>query len=380
MDGPARRFARARFKSKIAGITSCATGGPTHPITAKQFMKYDLVLSPGAMRLALAAMVVASHYLPAAGIPVAFLFDAVPVYGFFFLSGYWVARLWDEKYSHCRRPLFTFYLSRAWRIYPLATASTLLTFCVVGADWWTLLDNIFLISPTGVAGAGPINAPLWSLAIELQFYAIAPILFLIRKNTLAIGAILITGFAFWLEFAAGVPRLFVIHFIFLFALGVRFSVKPWADLARRVAPYSLIATLVISIAANLPALLSMMVADGIVRFVYIGIALLGLPYVAASLAKRSNKRDRWLGDLSFPLYVFHSPAMLIAALWGGAAVVPLAIVLCVALTIAANVIIDRPIEGLRNRFIGRRLLTPEPEARPDPLALARTMPPSSREA
>jgi peptidoglycan/LPS O-acetylase OafA/YrhL len=96
-------------------------------------MRYDMVLSPGALRLALAAMVVAAHYLPALGVPVSFLFDAVPVYGFFFLSGYWVARLWDEKYSRCRQPLLTFYFSRAWRIYPLATASTLLMLWMVGS-------------------------------------------------------------------------------------------------------------------------------------------------------------------------------------------------------------------------------------------------------
>ena len=207
----------------------------------------------------------------------------------------------DEKYSQCPRPLLTFYLSRAWRIYPLATASTLLTFFLADANWRILPDNILLISPTGVIGAGPINAPLWSLAIELQFYAIAPALFLVRRNALAISIILIVGFAFWLQFAAGVSRLFIVHFIFLFALGAQFSVQPWTDLARHLAPYSLLATLVISVVAN--ALIVILVADGIVRFVYIGIGLVGLPYVAASLAKKSNELYRLLGDaMSFPLY------------------------------------------------------------------------------
>jgi peptidoglycan/LPS O-acetylase OafA/YrhL len=320
-------------------------------------MKFDVVLPPGALRLTLAALVLASHYLPGVGFR-AFLFDAVPVYGFFFLSGYWVARLWDDKYSRTRSPLFTFYVSRALRIYPLATASTLLAFGLVGGSWSQLASDIVLIKPAGLIGTGIINPPLWSLTIELQFYAIAPLVFLIRRNTAATVAVLTIGFAFWLIYASGVSRVHVFHFIFLFTLGARYSLYPWHAMANRLAPYSLAATAVLSTIANAPALISTMVEHELVRTVYVCVALLGLPYVAASVSKHSGSFDRWLGDLSFPLYVFHFPAIYVAQYWSGAPV-SLAVAIAVILTLATNIAIDRPMESLRNKFVRRRLMTPD---------------------
>ena len=51
--------------------------------------------------------------------------DGVAVDVFFALSGYWIARLWDASYSTLPSPISTFYVSRAWRIFPLALIGSL---------------------------------------------------------------------------------------------------------------------------------------------------------------------------------------------------------------------------------------------------------------
>jgi len=92
------------------------------------------VLHPGAMRLLLALIVIAVHYSQLAKLPIRLVpLDAVSVYGFFFLSGFWVCRLWDQKYSQTRAPLLTFYVSRTLRIYPLAWCSVFIAFCAIEA-------------------------------------------------------------------------------------------------------------------------------------------------------------------------------------------------------------------------------------------------------
>jgi peptidoglycan/LPS O-acetylase OafA/YrhL len=171
------------------------------------------------------------------------------------------------------------------------------------------------------------------------------------------------GIAFWLIFAAGVSHAFLIHFVFLFTLGAQYSIYPMHAVATRLAPYSLAAYLVISIAANAPALISTMIAHQIGHFVYIGIGLIGLPYVAASLAQQSNSFDRRLGELSFPLYVLHSPALKIAASWSSSIDIGLAVAISAALTLAAHASIDRPMETLRSRFVRRRLVAPDQQGR-----------------
>jgi len=67
-------------------------------------MRTLIVLPPGALRLVLALVVVCSHYgwlrTP---------LDGASVAGFFLLSGYWVTKLWDKRYSRLAHPVAVFY-------------------------------------------------------------------------------------------------------------------------------------------------------------------------------------------------------------------------------------------------------------------------------
>jgi peptidoglycan/LPS O-acetylase OafA/YrhL len=149
-----------------------------------------LVLRPGALCLALAFVVVGTHvgWLDSPS-------DGLAVAGFFMLSGCWVARLWDERYAHSTSPLLTFYLSRAWRIYPLAAIGTLTGYAFAGAPWPALVRDLLLLPRLGVER--PIDLPLWSLVVEAQFYAVAPVLFAALRRRPWAAAMVVASLGCW---------------------------------------------------------------------------------------------------------------------------------------------------------------------------------------
>jgi len=81
-----------------------------------------------------------------------------------------------------------FIVRRAFRIFPLATVTTLLIFVMqaplefrggrfvwAGVDAWGLVANVLLIQD--VALVPSIQSPLWSLPVEVQMYVLLPALF-----------------------------------------------------------------------------------------------------------------------------------------------------------------------------------------------------------
>jgi len=317
-------------------------------------MLAKLVPAPGATRLVLATTVVVSHYFLLSGNSLAVPADAATVDGFFFLSGYSIARLWNERYLRCRGPLFTFYCSRLMRIYPIATASTLLMFWIAGGSWGPLWSNLALID--AVQGSeGPLNPPSWSIAIELQFYAIAPLLMVLMRNNIAAIALLTIGFAFWLIYATGIMHIFVVNFVFLFGLGTWFSNRALHEAAARLVPYVLAGILIFCLVAAIPSVQEELLGYGMARrFAGIALGVLCLPWVAASLSKKSHAFDRVLGDLSYPVYLFHWPAFVIAGRLMATGRIPLAVGLTVAITLVVYTLIDRPCEMVRYNFVESR--------------------------
>jgi peptidoglycan/LPS O-acetylase OafA/YrhL len=312
----------------------------------------SLVIGSGALRLILAGIVVAVHYFQMIGTRLYTPIDAASVYGFFFLSGYWVHRLWIEKYSRCDRPVQTFFLSRAMRIYPLAGIATLLMLLFVDAEWLSIVSSFLLFAEKfGYA----LNPPAWSLGIEVQFYAIAPLLFVALRNRAAAIVILGVGALGWLSFALAGPYLFLACFLFLFALGALYAQHPMMKLAERLAPLSLLLVVIVGVVMNLPAInASLPDLSPVVRHIAILIGLAALPYIAATLGRKSNRLDRILGDLAYPVYLLHWPAFLIAKSLNAAYALPIAVVLTGALSYAVYYLVDRPLERVRHQFVERR--------------------------
>jgi len=155
------------------------------------------------VRLTLASMVVAYHSYVMTGLPAPTWYTAIArgdlaVAGFFGLSGYMVAGSYDRAHG-----LKTYFLSRLCRIYPAYAVSVIFAL-IVGLlvstlnEWTTLLGSsvryllanlLFMntIQPT-IPGAfennihQEINTAWWTLKIEVAFYFFLPALMAVIRG------------------------------------------------------------------------------------------------------------------------------------------------------------------------------------------------------
>src|ERR1700736_4048071 len=77
-------------------------------------------MGPGFFRLFLSFVVVCHHSFP-------FRLGAWGVYVFFILSGFWISRMWRQRYAQTHHPLLTFMISRWWRLAPVFLICTALS-------------------------------------------------------------------------------------------------------------------------------------------------------------------------------------------------------------------------------------------------------------
>lgn len=305
----------------------------------------------GMLRLALAMAVLLSHLPPAT---FHFMSGGVAVQAFFIVSGFYMSLVLSGKYAD--RTLF--YSNRILRLAPtyfvmMALAGiALFGFSITATAWPAIfesaysnpvsavilvLENVFVVGqemlywfkispedgtlfldlegglPTEdepVAWQALLVPQSWSLSMELMFYAIAP--FLVRcgwKTLAAIAAASIAlrfaGHALPVDYGLWQGRFFPTA-LFMFVFGM---------LAHRAAP----------LAARLPKLTGWVVALATLALVVCQ-PMLGLPneagrwliYIAIACAIpfifhafKDNAIDRWIGELSYPMYLSH---LLIVAL------------------------------------------------------------------
>lgn len=309
------------------------------------------MLAPGAFRLLLAAAVLFSHL---SRVDIGLL----AVILFFFLSGYWVSRIWVEKFSGSA--VGRFYASRYFRIIPLYLLVLVGAALATGQTIKPM--NLLLL---GLATTeGDLIGVSWSLDIELQFYLLTPLLVPLaaaRPWWVSLGATMALAAVTW-AFAAHYDIRVVTQYLPAFLLGAFTFLYDWKP-SRGMALWSLAAFVAFSALAAVTPWTSVFVdstkealrpfSKDIFAFFWM---LPLLPYVAHSLSLPSGKLDRHLGNLSYPLYLVHWPviAVLKQQFGGGLEVKALAVVVSCALALALYVAFDRPIDALRLRFFERR--------------------------
>ena len=289
---------------------------------------------------------------------------------FFVLSGYWVADLWARTTGPDR--LATFFLGRALRIWPVYLAVM-----ATSALFHQRLPSLNEIALLGAAshGAAPLIGTEWSLDIELQFYALLPLLVLtatrLNRATIIVLTLATAWLGVWIEHRFGLVT--VMKFLPAFAIGMAISHFRWQP-SRRVALGSLVAFAAWVVASallweNQPATMANVFGpwdDHAIAALWVAPLL---PYVAASVAAPSRPADRRIGDLSYPLYLVHLPVIaLIEQFWdwrtlSGFAGALTTIALATALL---WMMVDRPAEAFR-----KRLLAGRPFARRYPAVAAR---------
>lgn len=245
---------------------------------------------PGLFRLFLAVVVVVSHLSR-------FDVGRIAVLLFFFLSGFWVANIWDTKFKG--EPI-RFYLARTLRIYPLYWLVA--SFAVFAFPAPLSLSNFIIFGIANAAG-DPVGVS-WSLDIEMQFYLLLPLLILLPTKVLLSGSLALSAIC-W-RFLP-VPTLAL--YLPAFALGVSCNINHWRPSAP-VAAGSVAAFLAASVVAFVfaPGFLNKTVPDplhfvDIFSFFWM---LPLLPFVAWSLGLKSTRFDRQLGNISYPLYLVHA--------------------------------------------------------------------------
>lgn len=318
-------------------------------------------LGPGAVRLLLAVIVVVSHLssLNLGG-------PAVMI--FFMISGFWVARAWQEWAGG---PL-GFMASRFLRIYPLflivALANAVLL-AVMGGNLPEQLGAALLLP--GLASRQETLLPVaWSLDIELQFYLALPLLgpLLMRLRRAEVWILALIG---WVVGTALLSAGLVTALFYLptFAAGIWLAQSRWQATGGQA-----IASLLLFVVAGVALVLmpetnAVVIKSGSdqpvfeVRLGHLLWPMLLVPAVAWSVHQYSSARDRWAGDLSYSLYLVHTPVITVmAALWpvGGLAFKLGMLLLSSVLAVAVHRWVDLPSELWRRAHFRN----PAPKASP----------------
>lgn len=323
-----------------------------------------LTLGPGLFRLILALMVLCSHLSNVMiGRPAVFIF--------FMLSGYWVMRMFAEKYRP-HSPIWVFFLSRFMRIW-LPFAAVYLGVFLLHQFFGTpksaeVLMGLLLIGVT--TREIDIIGISWSLDSEAQFYLMVPVMaaglaILYRHvgkptaNMLLVVSCSLVTVAGWYVYARfGLWTVF--QHMPMFLAGALIWTLRAAPSGRQalisVSVFVLIAIWVLSNPDWRPFLLR---SEGLLFnehwFGMIWVSVL-VPFVIWNIHQPGGKLDMHMGNFSYALYLVHWP--LIVAMRSVMNPLTLAERVLIAATavlvsLLFYVLVDRNLEHMRRVTIGR---------------------------
>jgi peptidoglycan/LPS O-acetylase OafA/YrhL len=324
MKGTASPPAIASFSPPPAAATehhTIATAG------SMRLNNFDLI------RLLAACQVVYSHgtsYLHVAGGPLDSLIGFLPgVPIFFVVSGFLISLSWERTPSAMQ-----FARNRALRIYPalwvcLAVSIAIFLACGVRPDSATSLIVWIAAQLTFVQfynpaflrgfGLGAINGSLWTIPVELQFYALLPFLAIAAKKrrpvwlgyALAAAVVMMLARTFYFQRITTVQKLFgvtIVPYLFYFLVGVvlrkQFERRPelfrgkglawmatyaaWAAMEMRFAIPGSQGNLL-----NIPSI------------ILLASATVSLAFTLPALSSRLLRGN----DVSYGLYIYHGPIL-----------------------------------------------------------------------
>ena len=340
----------------------------------------------GLLRLALALAVLLTHLPPAT---YRFMGGGLAVQCFFIVSGFYMALVLEGKY----RDAGIFYSKRFLRLAPTYFVAMLLAAVVLfglgpsatatpemfaafyrhpgaalllGFQNLTLLGQelLFWFKVTGEAtfSFDASNAPpsataavgwqfllvpqAWSQSMEIVFYALAPYLARVRSGTLAalaLASMALRVAGHWLpvDFGLWQGRLFPTA-LFLFLLGMlAFRALPLAGRLPVAAAWAANG-LVLAIVVALPLL---KLNEEVGRWLVYGLVAVAVPLIFNAL--KDFTLDRWIGELSYPIYLGHLMVVGLVLRYEPPHPVVVAFAGTLALATLLFAFIDRPVDRWR---------------------------------
>ncbi len=301
---------------------------------------------------------------------------------FFFCSGFIIPATL-ERHGSLRR----FWIGRFWRLFPLYWLSCALASGFVMAGWWslpsfaarplvTVLGNLTMTQI--IVDVSYLNSVFWTLGLELVLYVLVSVAWLLRllRYPVLVAAALLTTSALCEmlvpHVAATSPVVGYLVYIGPMWVGtVAYQYHIGAVPGR---------TMLLIGGLTLVMLLAPMVPYGVDGFsAYAFARLIGFLLTAAFFLCRARPTSpvlRWLGGISYSLYVLHSYVIAFGHELPAIIALPVWITVSLVIAAAAERWIERP--GIR---LGRFLASPRatwgpadphalPYARVEPTALA----------
>ncbi len=268
------------------------------------------------------------------------------VLSFFVISGFYMALILDGKY----KSKISFYISRALRIFPIYWLALFLTVFLglvkiplhIGGDENSIIHyltfskhltkndfisetinyiarNLTLIVTKdyfgvrdNIAAGYLVLYQGWSLQIELLFYLLSPFILLFKKNVLAFTILYATLFYGLLlpfsNFSVNNLTFKFASYLLYFLLGIcsyKYIFKMIEDVKPTKLYIVLFAAIIfyISFYQLLPLPIQILRYPLYINIFYYIYFALSIPFIF-SLTK-NNRFDRFLGDLSYPVYITH---------------------------------------------------------------------------
>ncbi len=253
----------------------------------------------------------------------------IAVHSFFILSGFYMAFIYRETYMHKISSYKLFITNRLLRIYPLYWTVLLLIVTVAlskllfhwGSDEnvlvrlfalpmhdriWRIVQNVFFVI-TPDYWIQPFKNPdfvigpqVWSLQVEVPFYLLVP--FIMRNHprkiltTLTIILIVIYGFIFPIHILSeqSLLYLFLSNVVYFFAGIVSYLLYTKSKLSKNQQIFSLLFALTFMI------LIPTMQSISIMYYLCLMLCIPGIFELT-----RTNTIDRFIGSLSYPLFISH---------------------------------------------------------------------------
>jgi peptidoglycan/LPS O-acetylase OafA/YrhL len=311
----------------------------------------------GLLRLVLASLVMLSHM----GISIAGVNPGVSsVIVFYMLAGHVVSQLWTRRPAHrAQAAALWFYQDRLWRIMPLYLFAALLAaalwalgvqspFIGLSPHWYDWLANLLIIPLNFYMYTGQdgftLLPPAWSLAVELQFYLLVPLL-LCRPPLAVVAAVL--SFAVFILAQCGVLNTDVFGYRLLGGVGFVFLAGTLLGRPDRLSRGCLGALWLGSV-IYVAWLLSGDHHQPYNTEVALGFAL-GLPLLVVffSFPRKGlwQTLQRRAGELSYGVFLLHFPAMWLLQMQGfsGPSTAWMVFVLSALLAWLGHATVERPL-------------------------------------